>query len=88
MTALVLTGTFIFLLVFLKSKIAFLMQKVIDLYSFMDIVYSMYLINCLIFLYFVLSSISNVLIRGLFFIGRRKGAILVEILKLDFITIF
>lgn len=47
----------------------------------------MYLIICLIVLYFVLSSIFNVLIHSLLFIGRRRGSILVEILKLVFITI-
>lgn len=58
------------------------MQRVTDLYSFMDIVYSMYLIICLIVLYFILSSIFDVLIHSLLFIGRRRGSILVEVLKL------
>lgn len=58
------------------------MQRVTDLYSFMDIVYSMYLIICLIVLYFILSSIFNVLIHSLLFIGRRRGSTLVEVLKL------
>lgn len=64
---LLLTGTSILLLalVFLRSKIAFLIEKATDflLSSFMDIVYSMYLIIYLIFLNFVLSNISSVLIH-------------------------
>lgn len=86
----VLTGTSVLLLVlvYLRFKIAFLIQKATNflLSSFMAIIYSMYLIIYFIFLNFILPNISNILF--LLFYQWEISSILAEIFNLFFINTF